>query len=443
MHDEPAQKIWQHTCEKYLKSYIGDIGYQSFFLQLEPQLRGQRDFLLFAPNPIVYSFVKKYEETIKDSLEKSSQIAFDLEILVKSEAAHPSLMPAPTPDSVKATALNPSYTFDNFVVGQTNSFAHAACVAVAEQLGGKEFNPLFIFGGSGLGKTHLMQAIGNHVHTKHPDKRIIYVQSEKFVNEFIQVIATKRYDAFRNKYRHVDLLLIDDIQFIEKKEQMQEEFFHTFNTIYESGKNIVLTCDKPPASLQTLQERLKTRISSGITVDIAPPEYETRMAILKRLADSRGIRLQADVMDYIASHITSNIRELEGAFKTLMATCLLGIELNLENCKNALKDLVQPVVKKKLSPSFVMTMVSNYFHISVDEILSRKRKKEIILARHVAMYLCYELMHMTYSDIGRSFGDLNHSTVMHAVRKIEGSLSEDASLQEDLQLLKKSLQPAP
>jgi chromosomal replication initiator protein len=280
---------------------------------MEPLSIGQGVFMLSVPNDFHKTFVDQYVPLIRNTLKVASNRNLDIKIVV----GRPTVPQVREQDSaqlednngfnaINYSRLNQQYTFEAFVVGSGNRFAHAACVAVAEKQGGRNFNPLFLYGGSGLGKTHLMHAIGNFVVAKYPDKKILYVQCEQFVNEFIFAIKENKYDDFRNKYRNTDMLLIDDIQFIEGKEQMQIEFFHTFNTLYETGKNIVMTCDKPPQSLISLEERLRTRFSCGLTVDIQPPDYETRVAILKRRAQINSASIPDDVFDYMSLPISGS-----------------------------------------------------------------------------------------------------------------------------------------
>ncbi|MDO5734290.1 MAG: chromosomal replication initiator protein DnaA [Eubacteriales bacterium] len=344
-----------------------------------------------------------------------------------------------TVDSSAVSLLNPNYTFDSFVVGPGNNFAYAASIAISSMQGGQDYNPLFLYGGSGLGKTHLMQAIGNEVKRKFPHKRIVYVQTEKFVNDFIQVIKSKHFDQFRRKYRMADLLLIDDIQFIEGKEQMQEEFFHTFNTLYENHKNIVLTCDQPPQTLSTLEERLKTRFSSGLIVDISPPDYETRIAILRQLSEQFGVKVPDDVNEFIARNISSNIRELEGAFKTLMAYCMIAGPIDLSLAKEALKSNIKPNEQRRIDAELIKQVVANFYNITTEDLLSKQRSQDIAWPRQIAMYLCRNSIDMTFSDIGQAFGGRNHATVIHAYDKIKESLQSDEQLKREIEELSERL----
>lgn len=442
-----ANTIWEKACRD-IKDAVSELTYMTWIEPAKPELEDGKTFILYVPNELSREYVFGYKDLIENALRIVSSHHFDLEVKVGDpgipiQSIKQEILEENTNDpfGLKRNKLNPYYTFDHFIVGPSNRFAHAACVAVATMQGSKNYNPLFLYGGSGLGKTHLMQAIGNHVKSEYPGKKVMYVQSEQFVNEFIQVIATKKYDAFRNKYRMVDLLLLDDIQFIENKEQMQEEFFHTFNSLFEAGRNIVLTCDKPPQSLTTLEDRLRTRISSGLTIDITPPDYETRMAILARLSQTHNVILTDDVMDYIASNVTNNIRELEGAFKTLLAFSLLGNEINLENTRSALKDIVGPEARQKVDEKYIMNVCANYFNITVEDLKSKKRKREFVEPRHVAMYLCYKLIDMTYTDIGEAFGGRNHATVIHACNKVVDDMETNSKLAKSVNEISLRLKP--
>lgn len=442
-----AHAIWQKTCEA-LKGEVGKLTFQTWFEPVVPYLSDKGELILSVPDELSKDYLSKYLRLIRNALEqitsRSLQVTVETHQKVKLPVQPVSAkLPATTKNlgnnftTNAGRRLDPDYTFDNFVVGPNNRLAHAAGVAVASMKGdSKIYNPLFIYGSSGLGKTHLVQAIGNYVMEHFPHLKVVYVQCEQFVNEFIHVIANKQYDKFRNKYRKVDFLILDDIQFIENKEQMQEEFFHTFNALYESGKNIILTCDKPPQSLTTLENRLITRFSSGLLADITAPVYETRVVILQKLAEKHGVYLDEDVIDFIASNITENIRELHGAFNTLLAFSLLGNAITLETTKIALKDQINPALSQKLDAPYIMNVCANYFSVSVDDLKSSKRKAEIVECRHMAMFLCYTLLNMTYADIGSYFGNRNHATVIHGCNKIEDQVQTDPGLMEALSELK-------
>lgn len=427
---------------------MSEISLNTWILPLEPLSADKGVFQLSVPNDFHKNFVEQYVPLIRNTLKASGSIDYEVQFVV-GVPEHPCVtVSSESPDlsedlngfgPISKSRLNPQYTFESFVVGGGNRFAHAACVAVAEKQGGRNFNPLFLYGGSGLGKTHLMHAIGNYVMERYPNKRIIYVQCEQFVNEFIYTIKENKYDDFRQKYRYADLLLIDDIQFIEGKEQMQIEFFHTFNTLYESGKNIVMTCDKPPQSLASLEERLRTRFSCGLTVDIQPPDYETRVAILRRRAQLNHASVPDDVFDFIASNIASNIRELEGAFNTVLCFSLLAGNITIDVAREALKDLVAPTAVRKLDCATIMDIVARFYHVTIDDLKSNRRSKEVTTPRQIAMYLCRNLINMTLPQIGTEFGNRDHTTVMHSCTKVTNDLATSDSLNRDLTEIKKRL----
>lgn len=429
MEQSDLNQLWNRT-KTLLDSEMSEISYNTWIAPMEVVSCENGVLILCVPNDFHKSFAEQYIPLIKNTIKSISNIDYEIRIIIHGQDPIP-LMKPPIPDedelnsngSFKTSRLNAQYTFDSFVVGSGNRFAHAACVAVAEKQGGRNFNPLFLYGGSGLGKTHLMHAIGNFVQKKNPEKKVLYVQCEQFVNEFIYTIKENKYDDFRNKYRNADMLLIDDIQFIEGKEQMQIEFFHTFNTLYESGKHIVMTCDKPPQSLAKLEERLRTRFACGLTVDIQPPDYETRVVILKKRAQMNSSNVPEDVLDYIATNIASNIRELEGAFNTVLCYSMLAGEITLEIAKESLKDMISPTAARKISCDFIMDIVSNYYKVSIEDLKSKRRSSEIAMPRQIAMYLCRNLIDMTFPQIGAEFGNRDHTTVMHACSKINEELS--------------------
>lgn len=440
--------VWQRAVN-LLEGEISEISLNTWILPMEPVSAENGIFLLSVPNDFHKTFVDQYIPLIRNTLKVTSSIDYDVRILVGVQEPLPCQPASSQVSSLSSdgevtahngnSRLNSQYTFDSFVVGSGNRFAHAACVAVAEKQGGRNFNPLFLYGGSGLGKTHLMHAIGNYVMTLYPAKKILYVQCEQFVNEFISTIKENKYDDFRSKYRNTDMLLIDDIQFIEGKEQMQIEFFHTFNTLYESGKNIVMTCDKPPQSLASLEERLRTRFSCGLTVDIQPPDYETRVAILKRRAQINHASVPEDVFDFIATNVASNIRELEGAFNTVLCYSLLAGSITIEVAREALKDIIQPVAGKKVSSTVIMDVVSRFYHVTVDDLKSNRRSKEVTNPRQIAMYLCRNLLNMTLPQIGLEFGNRDHTTVMHSCSKVTEEINTMGRLSKDIEEIKKRI----
>jgi chromosomal replication initiator protein len=443
------RQLWQRALN-LIEGEISDISLNTWILPMEPVSADQGVFILSVPNDFHKTFVDQYVPLIRNTLKAASSIEFDVKIVVGGTEPRRSIAVGSAEKGLpdrdlngfqNGSRLNQQYTFDSFVVGSGNRFAHAACVAVAETQSGRNYNPLFLYGGSGLGKTHLMHAIGNYVTAKYPDRKIIYVQCEQFVNEFITTIKENKYDDFRAKYRNTDMLLIDDIQFIEGKEQMQIEFFHTFNTLYETGRNIVMTCDKPPQSLASLEERLRTRFACGLTIDIQPPDYETRVAILKQRAQINHVSVPDDVFDFIASNIASNIRELEGAFNTVLCYSLLAGTITIDVAREALKDVIMPAPAKKVNSAMVMDVVSRYYHVSVDDLKSNRRNKEVANPRQVAMYLCRFLLNMTLPQIGLEFGNRDHTTVMYACSKVSEDMNAQGSLAKDVEDIKKRLFP--
>lgn len=441
-----VNKLWRRAMS-LLEGEISEISLNTWIRPMEPISADQGVFLLSVPNDFHKTFVDQYVPLIQNTLKSAFSTNYEVKIIVGSP--EPSFVPSDTAtfnldgsDStgqISNSRLNPAYSFESFVVGSGNRFAHAACVAVAEKQGGRNYNPLFLYGGSGLGKTHLMHAIGNYVMTKQPVKNILYVQCEQFVNEFIYTIKENKYDDFRSKYRNTDMLLIDDIQFIEGKEQMQIEFFHTFNTLYESGKNIVMTCDKPPQSLASLEERLRTRFSCGLTVDIQPPDFETRIAILKRRAQINHVSVPDTVFDFIATNVASNIRELEGAFNTVLCYSLLAGSITTDVAAEALKDIIQPMAGKKVDSSVIMDVVSRFYHVTVDDLKSNRRNKDVTNPRQVAMFLCRTLLNMTLPQIGLEFGNRDHTTVMHSCSKVQDDIRAEGVLLKEIEEIKKRI----
>ena len=338
--------------------------------------------------------------------------------------------------------LNSKYTFDTFVVGSNNRHAHSAALAVSEDPG-QVYNPLFIYGGPGLGKTHLMHSIGHYILDKNPNMNVCYVTSETFTNEVIESIRSgdiKTQTKLREKYRTVDALLIDDIQFIIGKESTQEEFFHTFNVLHSANKAIILSSDKPPKEIKTLEDRIKSRFNSGLIVDINPPDYETRVAILRKNAENMKADISDDIINYIASNIKSNIRELEGALNKIVADqSIEDSPMTLEQAINSIKDLITPDEPKKITPNLIIDEVADYYNISANEILSKKRNMEIVVPRHVAMYLCRLLTDTALAEIGNIMGGRDHTTVIHGCEKIEKELSTDEMLKSTIENIKNKI----
>jgi chromosomal replication initiator protein len=339
--------------------------------------------------------------------------------------------------------LNPRYTFDTFVVGANNNLAHAASLAVAESPA-EIYNPLFIYGGVGLGKTHLMHSIAHYILEQNSHAKVMYVTSEKFTNELIESIRNVNTTPteFREKYRNIDVLLIDDIQFIIGKESTQEEFFHTFNTLHESKKQIIISSDKPPKDILTLEERLRSRFEWGLTVDIQPPDYETRMAILKKKEELDGLQIDNEVMKYIATNIKSNIRELEGALTKIVALSRLKKkEVNVTLAEEALKDLISPEDKKQVTPELIIDVIAEHYNITSADIYSINKSRNIAFPRQVVMYLCRKLTDCSLAEIGKLLGNRDHTTVLHGIDKVEKTMKKDLSLQNTIDVLNKKINP--
>ena len=338
--------------------------------------------------------------------------------------------------------LNPNYTFETFVIGNNNNLAHAASLAVAETPG-EVYNPLFIYGGVGLGKTHLMQAIAHFIIKTKPELKVLYVTSETFTNELIDSVKNQKNSEFREKYRNIDVLLIDDIQFIIGKESTQEEFFHTFNALYQDRKQIVISSDRPPKEMETLSERLRTRFEMGLPVDIQIPTYETKMAILNKKAELGGYDIPYEVKDYVATHIKSSIRELEGALTKLSAFAKLSSNpITVEFAEEALKDLISPDSKREITPELIIDIVAEHFNIKSEDILSQKRSADIVYPRQIAMYLCRQMTTNTVQSLGKAFGNRDHTTILHGADKINKMVISDENTKSTIDILIKKINPS-
>ena len=340
--------------------------------------------------------------------------------------------------------LNPKYTFDTFIVGSNNKFAQAAALAVAESPG-DTYNPLFIYGGAGLGKTHLMHSIAHFILEHDENSKVLYVTSEEFTNELIETIRNGNNTAmtkFREKYRNIDVLLVDDIQFIIGKESTQEEFFHTFNSLHSAKKQIIISSDKPPKDMEILEERFRSRFEWGLIADITLPDYETRMAILHKKEEMDGYNISEDVIKYIATNIKSNIRELEGAFNKVMAFAKLEKkDVTLELAEQALKDIISPDEKKVITPEYIISVVAEHFGVSVNDLSGNKRNSKIVVPRQIAMYLCREIISTPLKNIGKCLGNRDHTTVMHGIDKIEKEIITDDNLKNTIDILNKKINP--
>ena len=432
------EELWNKILET-IKEELSPQAYNSWFSQTKVLKFDENEVIISAPGNFCKDWLEKhYIVFIKNILKKTVGSDNNLKIEFRiadqkfSAPSRPALKKKPKKEDTffKNTSflLNPKYTFDDFVVGNSNRFAHAACLAVA-QSPAKAYNPLFIYGGVGLGKTHLMQAIATHImqNSGKPKIKVLYISSEKFTNELINSIKDGTTAAFREKYRSVGTLLIDDIQFLAGKERTQEEFFHTFNTLYESNKQIVITSDRPPKDITTLEERLISRFEWGLTTDIQEPDYETRIAILRKKSQTENLNVPNEVIDFIAGKIPSNIRQLEGALTKLTAySTLTKKELSVSLAQNILKDII-PLENKKISITQIQKTVTDYYTVKINSLLSKKRTKDLVLARQVAIYLSRELTDLSLTSIGEAFGRRDHTTVIHSYNKIKNKIKKDNS----------------
>jgi len=430
------EELWNKILE-IIKEELSPQAYNSWFSQTKAVKFGENELIISAPADFCKDWLEKhYTGFIKDILKRTLGSDDNLKIEFRTAEQKFSAPAHSTPNFKKKTkksepflkdnklALTPKYTFDNFVVGNSNRFAHAACLAVA-QSPAKAYNPLFVYGGVGLGKTHLMQAIGRHIAQQNGKTKVLYISSEKFTNEMIDSIRDDRTVAFRNKYRSVDVLLIDDIQFLAGKERTQEEFFHTFNTLYDSNKQIVITSDSPPKDIPTLENRLISRFEWGLITDIQPPDFETRIAILRKKGQSENLNVPDEVIDFIAEKIPSNIRQLEGALTKLVAfSTFTKKELSVSLAQDILKDII-PLENKKISVEQIQKAVTDYYTIKVNFLLSKKRTKDVVLARQVAIYLSRELTDLSLTSIGEVFGRRDHTTIIHSYNKIKDKIKKD------------------
>lgn len=389
---------------------------------------------------------KKYTLPIKVAISEITGLNYDIEFISSDQAGsiHAFNKPKlPDPKIVRSN-LNPNYTFDTFVVGKNNRFAHSASLAVAESPG-DVYNPLYIYGGPGLGKTHLMQSIGHFILQQTPDIKVLYVTSEEFTNEVIDSIRNGNASAMtklRDKYRTVDVLMIDDIQFIIGKESTQEEFFHTFNVLHSAGKQIVLSSDKPPKDMVTLEDRIRSRFEWGLLADVGFPDYETRMAILRRKEEADGFHLADDILDYIATNIKSNIRELEGALNKLLALSNLEkTEITMEIAERELQNIISPDKPREVTPQLIIEIVADHFNITVDQIISKNRSSSISKPRQIAMYLCKNMTNASLDAIGGIIGGRDHSTIIHGITVVTNEYENNGSFHEQIETIKKKINP--
>ena len=445
---------WDLIKETLRKEYdLSDISYSTWISPLN-FYKVENDIVTImipsdqshALNYITNKYKSYFQVTISEMMNHTYDISFILEKDVDKETEKNISMSSHTYNiNYENANLNSKYTFDTFVVGSNNKFAQSAALAVAESPG-DTYNPLYIYGGAGLGKTHLMHSIGRFILEHNMDTKVLYVTSENFTNEVIEAIRSgnaRTMSKLREKYRMVDVLLIDDIQFIIGKESTQEEFFHTFNTLHSAGKQIILTSDKPPKEIEILDERFRSRFEWGLIADIQPPDYETRMAILRKNAEISHKEIDNEILQYIANNIKSNIRELEGAFNKIIAFSKLNnVDINLEHAEEALKDIIYPDELREVTPSLIINVVAEYFNITPDDIMSKKRNSELVQARQIVMYLCRDLTETSLIGIAKLLGKKDHTTIIHGVNKISDEIVNNEELNIKIEAIKKKIMPS-
>jgi chromosomal replication initiator protein len=442
------KEIWEKTLN-IIKGELTEVSFNTWIKSINPLSMENNILRLGVPNDFTRGILNtRYKDLIINALKLITSKKYNIEFFIISEENQTSEEPKPNLGNKQphikvndemSTVLNPKYTFDSFVIGNSNRFAHAASLAVAEAPA-KAYNPLFIYGGVGLGKTHLMHAIGHYILQNNPNSKVVYVSSEKFTNELINSIKDDKNVDFRNKYRNIDVLLIDDIQFIAGKERTQEEFFHTFNALHDSTKQIILSSDRPPKEIPTLEDRLRSRFEWGLIADIQAPDFETRMAILKKKADVENLNIPNEVLVYIATKIKSNIRELEGALIRIVAfSSLTNKEISEDLAAEALKDIISSKQSKQVTIDLIQDVVANYFNLKIDDFKSARRTRNVAFPRQIAMYLSRKLTDMSLPKIGEEFGGRDHTTVIHAYEKISGNLKVDESLQNAVSDLTKRI----
>ena len=428
--------------KELLKEEMTIIAYETWIRDLDIESADNNNIVLVASNTFQKeSIISRYHDLLKNTFNYITNRNCDVQIILKDDITEEDMKVAKqlsNPTISYPSTLNPRYTFDSFVVGNNNRFAHAAALSVAEAPA-TAYNPLFIYGGVGLGKTHLMQAIANEILLNNRNAKILYVTSETFTNQLINAIKDGKNEMFRNKYRNIDVLLIDDIQFIAGKETCQEEFFHTFNTLHENGKQIIISSDKPPKDIKLLEDRLKSRFEWGLIADISNPDYETRLAILRKKAQLDNIIIDDEILSDIATKIDSNIRELEGILNKLIANAsLTNTPITMEMAEKSINDVITKK-DKVLSLELIQETVSKYFNVTVEELKGVKRSNDVTFPRQIAMYLCRNVAQLPLTKIGDGFGKRDHTTVIHACTKIEKEVQNNVSTKRIVESVKNIL----
>ena len=444
---DTIKEKWNEILERVREEHeLGDVSFKTWLKPLTIHKVQDHTVTILVPSERVgLEYVsKKYKLPLKVAIAEITGEDCEIEFILPEDIERMEM--AEKASSVSTVAgLNPKYTFSTFVVGSNNKFAHAASLAVAESPG-EIYNPLFLYGGVGLGKTHLMHSIAHFIIEHNPSCKILYVTSEEFTNEVIEAIRNGNNTAltkFRDKYRNIDVLLIDDVQFIIGKESTQEEFFHTFNSLHSARKQIILSSDRPPKDMDILEERIRSRFEWGLMADIQSPDYETRMAILRKKQELEGYDVGNDVIEYIAQNVKSNIRELEGSMNKVIALANLEKrEINLALAEQALADIISPNEKRVVTPDYIINVVAEHFDITPEDIKSDKRSSKIAFPRQICMYLCNEMTSYKLKAIGQIMGGKDHTTIMYGCKKIEGEIAKSERTKNTIELLKKKINPS-
>ena len=441
---EQITQKWNEIIETLKNNYnIMDVSFKTWIKPLKIyKIEGNVLYLIFQTemdNMTLGYMRKKYELPLMVTIAEITGVEYEIKFLLPNEVEKPAT------DAQKNSGLNSKYTFDTFVVGNNNKFAHNAALAVAETPG-EAYNPLYIYGGPGLGKTHLMHAIGNFILAENPNMKVLYVTSENFMNSVIESIRsannTQAMTKFRNTYRTADVLMIDDIQFIIGKESTQEEFFNTFNALYEANKQIILTSDRPPKEMKTLEDRMRSRFEWGLMADIGYPDYETRMAIIRNKVTQENITLNEEILEYIAENIKSNIREIEGALNKLSALSKLeNKEITLEIAKEELQHIISPNKPREITPQLIIEIVAEHYQLSIDQMTSKTRNNTVSKPRQIAMYLCKQMTDSPLEAIGSLLGGRDHSTIIHGANKIADDIQKDDDLKKNIDTIVKKINP--
>lgn len=450
---DSIKKKWDEIKETIRKEYeLTDVSYDTWIKPLSFYDVKDNVVIIMIPSDQAHALnyiSSKYKNFFKVIISEMMNHTYDITFILEKEATeqkkkNESAVKPSNQVNYENANLNPKYKFDTFVVGSNNKLAHSAALAAAESPG-EVYNPLYIYGGAGLGKTHLMHSIGHFILEKNPKMKVLYVTSENFTNEVINCIRSGdalKMNNMREKYRTVDILMIDDIQFIIGKESTQEEFFHTFNTLHSAGKQIILSSDKPPKDMETLEERLRSRFEWGLIADIQPPDYETRMAILQKNTENYNKEIDDEVLSYIADNVKSNIRELEGALNKIMAFSKLNkVDINLEYAEEALKDVIYPNKQKEITPSLIIEVVAEHFGISPEDITSKKRTAELVQPRQIVMFFCREMTENSLQNIAKAIGKKDHTTVLHGIKTITKEMESNEELKNKVDIIRKKIMP--